>query len=59
MQEGYISMASGGCDRSELPTLEALKKEEVIQQLKEWEEQKWSNAMLISLINYLHHVFFC
>ena len=35
-------MASGGGDESGLPTPEVLKKERyVIQQLKEWETQKW------------------
>ena len=39
-KEYSIRMASGRCDGSGLLTPEVLKKQEVIQQLKEWEEQK-------------------
>ena len=62
IQEACINMASGGSDGPQCiriantNLLEVLKKEEVIQQLKTWEEQKSSNAMFKSLMNYLHRV---
>ena len=62
IQEACINMASGGNDGPQCIRIansspfEVLKKEEVIQQLKAWEEQKLCNAMFKLLMNYLHWV---
>lgn len=36
--------------------LQTLSNESIIEQLKAWEQEKSSNAMFKSLLNYLHHV---
>ena len=62
LQEACTNTASGTSDGPECiriantSLLQVLTKEDVIQQLKKWEDQKSSNAMFKSMMNYLHRV---
>ena len=62
LQEACTNTASGTSDGSECiriantSLLQVLTKEDVIQQLKKWEDQKSSNVMFKSMLNYLHRV---
>ncbi len=59
LHEACINMAYGGSECIRIANtnlLQVLTEENIIQQLKTWEDQKSSNAMFKSMMNYLHRV---
>lgn len=62
LPQAYTNIASAASDgpectrKANTSLFQALTNEDVIQQLKRWEDKKSSNAMFKSMMNYLHWV---